>query len=110
MEPRAIEEAFAKLKLLKIFDFYKTRVLTQEQQGWVQFICDQYFRALPDERARINSTVTPGISYLFFTYAEAMAVEAVRERQVCIGLPGNFPVCYRGTRRSPLTNSRSPTD
>jgi hypothetical protein len=56
MESRAIEEAFAKLKLLKVFDFYETRVLTQEQQGWVQFICDQYFRALPDERARSSET------------------------------------------------------
>jgi hypothetical protein len=36
MQSRAIEEAFAKLKLLKVFDFYETRVLTQEQQGWVQ--------------------------------------------------------------------------
>ncbi len=37
-----IEETFAKLRLLKVFDFYKTRVLTQEQQGLVQFICDRY--------------------------------------------------------------------
>jgi len=81
MEPRAIEEIFAKLRLLKVFDFYKTRVLTQEQQGWVQFICDHYLRALPDERARIHSMVTPEISFLFFMYAKAMAVEAVRERQ-----------------------------
>lgn len=77
----AIEEAFAKLKLLKVFDFYKTRVLTQEQQGWVQFICDRYVRALPDERASIHSMVTPEISFLFFMYARAMAVEAVRERE-----------------------------
>jgi len=34
MGPSAIDETFAKLKLLKVFDFYKTRVLTQEQQGW----------------------------------------------------------------------------
>jgi hypothetical protein len=81
MESRAIEEAFAKLKLLTVFDFYNTRVLTQEQQGWVQFICDQYCRASPDERARINSMVTPGISFLLFMYAKAMAVAAVRERQ-----------------------------
>jgi hypothetical protein len=81
MEPRAIEETFAKLKLLKVYDFYKTRVLTQEQQGWVQFICDHYLRALPDERARIHSMVTPEISFLFFMYAKAMAVEAVRDRQ-----------------------------
>jgi hypothetical protein len=81
MEPRAIEGTFAKLKLLKVFDFYKTRVLTQEQQGWVQFICDHYFGALPDERARIHSMVTPEISFLFFMYAKAMAVEAVRERR-----------------------------
>jgi hypothetical protein len=79
MEPSAVEEAFAKLKLLKVFDFYKTRALTQEQQGWVQFICDHYLRALPDERARIHSMVTPEISFLFFMYAKAMAVEAVRE-------------------------------
>ena len=81
MESRAIEETFAKLKLLKVFDFYKTRVLTHEQQGWVRFICDHYFGASPDERARICSMVTPEISFLFFMYAGAMAVEAVRERQ-----------------------------
>ena len=81
MEPRTVEETFARLKLLKVFDFYKTRVLTQEQQGWVQFICDHYLRALPDERASIHSMVTPEISFLFFMYAKAMAVEAVRERQ-----------------------------
>jgi hypothetical protein len=76
-----IEETFAKLKFLKVFDFYKTRVLTQEQQGWVEFICDHYLKALPDERARIQSMVTPEISFLFFMYAKAMAVEAVRERR-----------------------------
>jgi hypothetical protein len=77
----AIEETFANLRLLKVFDFYKTRVLTQEQQGWVQFICDRYLRALPDERASIHSMVTPETSFLFFMYARTMAVEAVRERQ-----------------------------
>jgi len=81
MELRTIEETFAKLKLLKVFDFYKTRVLTQEQQGWMQFICDHYLNALPGERAKIRSMVTPEISFLFFMYAQAMAVEAVRERQ-----------------------------
>jgi hypothetical protein len=81
MESRAVEETFARLKLLKVGDFYKTRVLTQEQQGWVRFICDHYFGALPDERARIHSMVTPEISFLFFMYAKDMAVEAVRERQ-----------------------------
>ena len=81
MEPRAIEEIFAKLKLLKVFDFYKTRSLAQEQQQWVQSICDQYLRALPSKRANIHSMVTPEISFLFFMYAKAMAVEAVRERQ-----------------------------
>ena len=81
MGPRTIEETFAKLKLLRVFDFYKTRALTQEQQGGVQFICDHYLRALPDERARIHSMVRPDISFLFFMYAKAMAVEAVRERR-----------------------------
>jgi hypothetical protein len=81
MEPRTVEETFARLKRLKVFDFYKTRVLTQEQQEWVQFVCDHYVRALPDERASFHSMVTPGISFLFFMYAKAMAVEAVRERQ-----------------------------
>ena len=81
MGPSAIDETFAKLKLLKVFDFYKTRVLTQEQQGWVQFICDHYLRASADERARIRSMVTPEISFLFFMYAKAMAVDAVRERE-----------------------------
>jgi hypothetical protein len=77
----ALEETFAKLKLLKVFDFCKTRVLTQEQRGWVESICDRYLRALPHERASIHSMVTPESSFLFFMYAKAMAVEAVRERQ-----------------------------
>jgi len=81
MEPGAVEETFAKLRLLKVFDFYKTRALTQEQQGWVEFICDHYLGALPDERARILSMMTPEISFSFFMYAKTMAVEAVRERQ-----------------------------
>jgi len=81
MELTAIQETFARLKLLKIFDFHKTRVLTQEQQGWVEFICNQYLRALPDERKKIHSIVTPELSFLFFIYAKTMAVEAVRERQ-----------------------------
>jgi hypothetical protein len=77
----AIEETFAKLKLLKVFDFYKTRVLTQEQQGWVESICDHYLGALPHERATIHSMVTAKISFLFFMYAGAMAVAAVRQRE-----------------------------
>jgi hypothetical protein len=77
----AIEETFAKLKVLKVFDFYKTRVLTQEQQGWVESICDHYLGALPHERASIHSMITAESSFLFFMYAKAMAVEAVRERQ-----------------------------
>jgi hypothetical protein len=77
----AIEETFAKLKLLNVFNFYKTPVLTQEQKGWLQFICDRYLTASPDERARIHSIVTPETSFLFFMYAKAMAVEAVHERQ-----------------------------
>ena len=81
MEARAIEETFAKLKLLKVFDLYKTPALTEEQQEWVQLICDHYLRALPDERVRIHSMVTPKISFPFFMYAKAMAVGAVRERQ-----------------------------
>jgi hypothetical protein len=34
----AIGEAFAKLKLLKAYDFHKIQVLTQEQQARVQFV------------------------------------------------------------------------
>jgi hypothetical protein len=76
-----IEQAFARLKLLKPFDFQKRPVLTQEQQEWVQVICDRYIGALPDERARFRSMITPEISFLFFMYAGLMAVQAVRERQ-----------------------------
>jgi hypothetical protein len=68
-----IEESFAKLKLLKVFDFYKTRVLAREQQGWVQFICDRYLNASPYERESIHSLVTPETSFLFFMYAGAVA-------------------------------------
>ena len=81
MELRKVEETFARLRRLKVFDFYKTRELTQEQRGCVQFICDSYVRALPDERAKIYSMMTTEISFLFFMYAKAMAVEAVREGQ-----------------------------
>jgi hypothetical protein len=76
----AIEEAFAKLKLLEVFEFHKTRVLAPEQRGWVQFVCDRYLNGLPYERKSIHSLVTPEISFIFFMYAGAMAVEAVRER------------------------------
>jgi hypothetical protein len=76
----AAREVFAKLKLLKVFDFYHTPSLTSEQQGWLQLVCDLYLDASPEERGNIRSLVTPEISFLFFMYAKAMAVEAVRER------------------------------
>lgn len=66
MELSTVEETFARLKLLKVFDFYKTRELTQEQREWVQFICDRYVRALPVERATIHSMMTTEVSFLFF--------------------------------------------
>jgi hypothetical protein len=46
-----------------------------------QFICDRYIGALPDERAKIRSMITPEILFLFFMYAGLMAVQAVRELQ-----------------------------
>jgi hypothetical protein len=81
MKSDVIEETFTKLRLLKVADLRKTRTLSQEQQGYVQLICDRYLAGLPDDRARIRSMVTPNISFLFFMYAGCMAVEAVRERQ-----------------------------
>jgi hypothetical protein len=61
----AVAEAFAKLKLLKVFDFYKTRVLTPEQEDRVQFICDRYLNAFPQERESIRSLVTPESRFYF---------------------------------------------
>lgn len=77
----AVEEAFAKLKLLKVADFYKKPVLTQEELDRIQLICDRYLVALPDERDRIHSMVKPEISFLFFMYAKDMAVKAVRDQE-----------------------------
>jgi hypothetical protein len=76
----AVDEAFAKLKLLKVFDFYKTGVLTPEQEDWVLFICDRYLSGSPQERESIRSLVTPEMSFLFFMYAGVAAVRAVREQ------------------------------
>jgi hypothetical protein len=76
----AVAEVFAKLRLLKVFDFYKTRALTPEQQDWVQLICDRYLQASTQGRESIRSLVTPEISFLFYTYAKAAAVQAVREQ------------------------------
>jgi len=73
-------KVFAKLKLLKAFDFYKTRTLTPEQRGWLQFVCDRYVDGSQEERRDINSFVSPEISFLFFMFGKAMAVESVRER------------------------------
>jgi hypothetical protein len=50
----ATEKAFAKLALLKPFDFCKARALTQEQQDWVQLICDRYLNGSVDERASVH--------------------------------------------------------
>ena len=50
----ATERAFAKLALLKPFDFCKARALTQEQQDWVQLICDRYLNGSVDERAGVH--------------------------------------------------------
>lgn len=76
----AVEEVFSKLKLLKVFDFYKTRTLTPEQQNWLQSVCDRYAKASLQERRRINALVSPETSFLFFMYAKAMAIESVREQ------------------------------
>lgn len=76
----ALQEIFAKLKRLKVFDFYKTRTLTPEQQDWLELVCNRYIDALPEERHKVNSLVTPEISFLFFMYGKAMAIEAVRDR------------------------------
>ena len=75
-----VEEIFAKLKLLKVFDFYKTRALTEEQKGWLEFLCDRYFNGSPQERKKLNSLVSPDISFLFFLYAKTMAIESVQEQ------------------------------
>jgi hypothetical protein len=76
----AVQEIFAKLKRLKAFDFYKTRTLTAEQHDWLELVCNRYVDASPEERHRVNCLVTPEISFLFFIYGKAMAIEAVRER------------------------------
>ena len=76
----AIQEIFAKVRLLKVLDFHKCRVLTYEQQGWLQLICDRYLVALPDAREAIRSAVAPEISFLFFLFAKTMSLEAVRQR------------------------------
>jgi hypothetical protein len=76
----AVQETFRKLKLLRHFDFYKSRSLAPEQQDWLRLICDQYSDAVPEERKKINSLVTPEISFLFFMYGKTMAVEAVHEQ------------------------------
>jgi len=50
----ATEKAFAKLALLKPFDFRKARALTQEQRDWVQLIYDRYLNGSVDERASVH--------------------------------------------------------
>jgi hypothetical protein len=75
----AVQETFTKLKLLKPFDFYRPRSLAPEQQDWLRLICDRFSDALSEEREKINSLVTPEISFLFFMYGKTMAVEAVRD-------------------------------
>jgi hypothetical protein len=89
MPDSSIEEVFVKLKLLKVFDFYKTRSLTIEQQSWLETVCDEYLTTSSRERTAINSLVTPEISFLFFMYANAMATESVElndEAKVLRGL------------------------
>jgi hypothetical protein len=71
-----VEELFANLKLLKVFDLYHTHSLNREQQSWLRLICSRYLIAPPLERIAINSLVTPNISFLCFIYAPAMAIES----------------------------------
>jgi hypothetical protein len=75
----AVLETFTKIKLLKPFDFYRPRSLAPEQQDWLRLICDRFSDALSEEREKINSLVTPEISFLFFMYGKTMAIEAVRD-------------------------------
>jgi hypothetical protein len=75
----AVLETFTKIKLLKPFDFYRPRSLAPVQQDWLRLICDRFSDALSEEREKINSLVTPEISFLFFMYGKTMAVEAVRD-------------------------------
>jgi len=75
-----VVKLFAKLNRLKAFDFYTSRSLNAEQQNWLRLICGRYLIAPPLERRAINSYVTPNISFLFFLYAKAMAIESVIDR------------------------------
>jgi hypothetical protein len=74
-----LDDIFGKLKLLKIFDFYKSRKLTEEQTQWLDALCRFYLVCSPRERAEINRRVESKISFLFFLYGNTAAVEAVRE-------------------------------
>jgi len=76
------DEIFGKLKLLKIFDFYKSRKLTDEQERWLDILCHAYLVGPPRERTEINGMVESRISFLFFLYASTAAAKAVRETDV----------------------------
>ena len=74
-----LEEIFGKLKSLKIFDFYKSRKLTEEQELWLETLCQFYLVAPGPDRLKISGMVDRNISFLFHLYGKIAAIQAVSE-------------------------------
>jgi len=95
------DEIFNHLRPLRVSDFYK-RKFSAEQRGWLNLLCERYIAGPPEERLRMTKLQERQMSFLFFSFAKIMAVEAVRENnepKILLGLASlaveNFSVDWR---------------
>jgi hypothetical protein len=80
-----IDQAFERFRKCKVFDFWKSRRLTEDLVCLLEGVCDRYASGSDEDRANIRSRVSKEFSFLFFMFCSLMVEKAVQQQsQECL--------------------------